>query len=685
MPKIEVSRWIFLVMLTWGKLLGLAAEIHAQAKAEPGAKQPLLELIRTHAPIEAPDPSPAPSQAADTMAPSSPMAPIPVQRRVPGAERPDRPPSPAYDLLSLRIDPSQIRRSTAVAGGSTPSQKIEADVAAIESCFTASPDKKNPYEALAGIATREDLEEAKRLARLINPARWADIFVRFADELLKVHYARDEKWRERDRSLDERWHERPWYAVDPRWYFVREGALSSSFADVERGLDWVRHLGIENVALGPHYSADGLDTGASITDLSPARVLGGPPAFERLMERARSLGVRIATTAPFGYTSIHHKWFERALEGDERSLSYYLAVPDRSEGEPNDERTLIARIGKKEVAFRLGRRPFQAALDLRCPDLLGEIFEVLAREANQGSLGRIADETDGWTEVELVVALLKLFLALVAPSQVMIPGDAFFWLDASRALRESISGEDKQPVESAIERLPKLRPGSAPAVLLEHPEIGPRNATVHGGDPSRIALSIFCLYMMPGTPVINAGAEIGEEDNVAHAELVARWQEQYLRSLGAAVPRDLASDPVLRHHGALFARDFARRAQERYLPLETLRALNQLAAKHPALLGRTVVKIENTHKGVLSWVKSSEKNGGDGLLLVANLSKHTARLSLSAVELRQALGLARDRALQLHDALGPIHGSNARLAAQRILQGRVLITIPPSAFIALGA
>src|SRR5215470_3787141 len=113
-------------MLTWGKLVGLAAEIHSQVKADPGAKQPLLELIRTHAQNETPEAKSAPA----AMAPAQP----PIQRRVARIAQEERPATPGYDLLSLRIDPSQVRKTAPNPEQiAPPAATIEPDVAAIDS------------------------------------------------------------------------------------------------------------------------------------------------------------------------------------------------------------------------------------------------------------------------------------------------------------------------------------------------------------------------------------------------------------------------------------------------------------------------------------------------------------------------------------------------------------------------
>jgi hypothetical protein len=134
----------------------------------------------------------------------------------------------------------------------------------------------------------------------------------------------------------------------------------------------------------------------------------------------------------------------------------------------------------------------------------------------------------------------------------------------------------------------------------------------------------------------------------------------------------------------VYASDLKRRAAERYLPLETLRALNALRKKRPALMSRHLLRIENGHKGVFSWVKTAEREGEQPILLLANLSRHTARLAIPVPEIRAALKIARDRPLNLADLFSPLMSKAPRAVQHRIAQHKLLITIPPSGFSALG-
>jgi glycosidase len=636
-------------MLTWGKLAGLGAEIRAQTGAEGVSVAPQLELVHSN-------PAPSLRESAVIETPLAPRAPTPTfKKAAPGS---------AVDLLSLRIDPSQVRRS---ATPNEPQREVEVEHD-IEAVAEDRLQGDKPWAELLEHVTEDELLRVRDLCRTINPKAWDRIFKSFCEALMTAQKDRPEELRARDRELAADWYASPWYVIDPRCFNTPEGSQASSFDDVARGLEHVRELGFLNVLLLPHYGSDGLDSGTSVIDWSPARTLGGEEAFRRLMEQARSLGLRVATSAPLGAVSLHHPWFAGALEGDRERIAFFV----RADGEP-DDRVVTAEIGGAHFRFLHGRHPFQVTLDLRSPAVLREVFFLLGREANEGVLGKSAEGAAGWsTDADALLALMAMFLRLLGARQILLSRGVPLAMDASRALRESLRQEDK----SFVERKLADHADQAIAMCLEHPELGERNADLFG-DAQRIALATFCLYMTPSTPVVHAGVEIGEKSSRAHAELKSHWQERYLENLGCARPA--SCDPELLYQGAISAAELRRKTAQRTPPIETLRSLNALRETHQSLAGLKVVRVENSHKGVLSWVKS----GGDHdapLLLLANLSSHTARLSLPLPELRHAMRVPKDKPFVLADAFG-----RAKHLSYKIVQGRLLITIAPLGFLALEA
>lgn len=661
-------------------------------------------------------------------------APLPFGRAATGPSLPARPVA-ANHIVRVRADAVGRGKGTgkgtihADADGSNKgsgghAEAREDPMRALEAAFAGEGDAGS-FARLPEHVSREEFAEIKRLCRTVNPEAWDKLVVAFFENLLQTIDAREAKWSAFERELSGDWHGAPWYFADPHRAFAQEGASTATFADVEQNLDYVRELGFENIGLLPHQENDGLGTPSSITSFSPAALLGGTPGFESLLERARHLGMRMVTTATLQHTSIHHRWFERAMDGDPICLGFYVQC------DPNKvphKRLLSASIGEREVWFHHTRLPFQADLDLRNPVLLRLILAELGNEAALGSLGRIVDSVDAWFPTpgeggeegaqeadehtqHALLGLLKLYLRLLGPRQILIPdvaseratdylgrlatiagtpttseGDVHLWLDATRGLRESLRQRDRGAVELALAGRPTLPESVVPVIPIEHPALGERNANVHGGDPLRIALSLFGLYMFPGTPLILAGSELGVQDDAAYAERVKSRQEQYLADLlrgedEAELTSDADRDPSVRHGHLIEASAFLRRASEHYLPVEVLRVLNRIRRERRALGSAQVIPMAHAHRSVLAWVRGRDTDAP--LLLLANLGDQTARLSLQVPEVRAAMGLSEGRNLTFIDLLAAGLGRMARPVSSRLEHGKVLITIPASGFAVL--
>jgi len=148
-------------------------------------------------------------------------------------------------------------------------------IAELEACFTSSEiPHENEWRNLPRICTRHEIAEAKRLAKLINPKRWREIFINYCSALLALRSARPKQWAKRDDNLDGAW----WYAP---WFKLNSAHEISSLA---RGLK----LGFENVIASEH-----LDRQKSILelDLSKRRV-GDLTSPESLNQIFLEIGTR---------------------------------------------------------------------------------------------------------------------------------------------------------------------------------------------------------------------------------------------------------------------------------------------------------------------------------------------------------------------------------------------------------
>lgn len=353
----------------------------------------------------------------------------------------------------------------------------------------------------------QELRIVRDCAAMLNPAGAERIVADFFAEVSRCRSERQPEIDEYFASVPADWYREPFYYTYVQ-YFGTEGGRGD-FTTLTEMLPYLEHLGIRNLYLLPHYRSPkgdhGYDVSAYVTDDSEPDGLGGEVAFSRFMAEARRRGFRVVTDAVFNHTSVQHEWFQRALAGDERYLKYYLLVDDwkwvREENRNGDfwvtyrdaagnemERVLIfpdvCRVhwldvevnGRKHKVYR-EFYPFQVDLDLQNPDVIQEIWRILAHEINLGTLGKRTDaiahwvkpagsrEADGTPETFALHTLVKLFLRLTCNRAIIIPeavrtlwqaraylgsplqlegeqtttqGDAMFNFQAQNALREAL-------------------------------------------------------------------------------------------------------------------------------------------------------------------------------------------------------------------------------------------------------
>jgi maltose alpha-D-glucosyltransferase/alpha-amylase len=445
-------------------------------------------------------------------------------------------PTPAMDRLLARGARSRARGfGPAPLGARSPIGIRTVSVrprsaAAIEAAF----EKDGPWAVLRGLTTKKDLADVKSMCREIQPERWAEIYVKFWDAVVEARAARPAALEARDAALPEDWFHEPFYYCYPQYFGTPEAGKEGGFDALVEQLDYLETLGIRNLYLLPHYESPMADGGYDVSRYTPRQSLGGPAAYARFMKAANARGFRVVTDAPFNHTSVEHPWFQALKKGDPVKSRFYLQVngrekigekdvngdivsryrdPDGTETElvnifPDVDRShhLEVESGAGKVQVYREFYPFQVDLDLRNPSVLGEIFELLGREANDGVLGKRTDAiahwmkrpgtaSDGLPETHGLQALLKSFLGHVAPGAIVMPeavrsakenaryagvateiagrpraseGDALFAFEMQGALREMLYLGTSTPFWSKVFALPVLPENATWVNLLGH-------------------------------------------------------------------------------------------------------------------------------------------------------------------------------------------------------------------------
>lgn len=412
------------------------------------------------------------ARAADATRPRTPANPAANARNAPPATPADnRAPIDAATLGNLasgdtpppNAAPNPVMARIGTLNGdvggiaSLRSDNIRADAAAIDTCLKTP----NAWSVLRKYTTEKDLHDVKNMCMQVNPQKWEEIYVQFFDAVQQAQAARPVELRNRDQKLPENWFHEPFYYTYVQYFGTESRDTKATFDDLIKQLDYLEEAGVKNLFLLPHYESPMGDGGYDVSDFKPRQDLGGKEAYDRFMKEANSRGFRICTDLPMNHTSVQHKWFQKALDGDEDKLNYYLrrdgrekiGVEDRNGDlfaiykDPDGtitERVLIFPDVDQEHGERFklkdGREvniyqefyPFQLDLDLTNPGLLKEVFQLLGDELNQGVMGKRTDAiahwikkpgttADGLDETHALHALLKSFSRHVSPKMIILP------------------------------------------------------------------------------------------------------------------------------------------------------------------------------------------------------------------------------------------------------------------------
>lgn len=143
-------------------------------------------------------------------------------------------------------------------------------------------------------------------------------------------------------SGSEWWRSGVIYQVYPRSFLDSNADGMGDLAGITKGLDALKELGVDAVWLSPFYRSPQKDAGYDVSDYKDVDPLFGTlEDFDRMLERAHELELRVMIDLVPNHTSDQHQWFQNALKSPkgsrERSL-YHFADGKGKDGElpPNN-------------------------------------------------------------------------------------------------------------------------------------------------------------------------------------------------------------------------------------------------------------------------------------------------------------------------------------------------------------
>lgn len=115
------------------------------------------------------------------------------------------------------------------------------------------------------------------------------------------------------------------YQIYPRSFCDSNGDGIGDLPGIISKLNYLKNLGVDVIWLSPVYPSPGYDNGYDISEykgINPE--FGTMEDMERLISRAKRIGIRVIMDLVINHTSDEHEWFKKALAGDPKYRKYYF-------------------------------------------------------------------------------------------------------------------------------------------------------------------------------------------------------------------------------------------------------------------------------------------------------------------------------------------------------------------------
>ncbi|OYW26777.1 MAG: alpha-glucosidase, partial [Caulobacter sp. 12-67-6] len=101
------------------------------------------------------------------------------------------------------------------------------------------------------------------------------------------------------------------YQVYPRSFADSNGDGVGDLPGITARLEHIASLGVDAIWLSPFYKSPMKDFGYDVSDyLDVDPIFGTLADFDRLIEKAHGLGLKVIIDQVFSHTSDEHPWFE---------------------------------------------------------------------------------------------------------------------------------------------------------------------------------------------------------------------------------------------------------------------------------------------------------------------------------------------------------------------------------------
>ncbi|MDE1894897.1 MAG: alpha-glucosidase [Xanthomonadaceae bacterium] len=126
------------------------------------------------------------------------------------------------------------------------------------------------------------------------------------------------------------------YQIYPRSFLDTDGDGVGDLPGIIERLDYVASLGVDAIWIAPFFKSPMADFGYDIADYRDVDPLFGTLAdFDRLLEKAHRLGLKVMIDQVLSHTSVEHAWFSESRQSrDNPRADWYVWADARPDGTP---------------------------------------------------------------------------------------------------------------------------------------------------------------------------------------------------------------------------------------------------------------------------------------------------------------------------------------------------------------
>jgi oligo-1,6-glucosidase len=197
------------------------------------------------------------------------------------------------------------------------------------------------------------------------------------------------------------WQERVVYQIYPRSFQDTNGDGIGDLPGIITHLDDLQALGVGVLWLSPVNPSPNIDFGYDVSnyrDIHPD--YGTLSDMKRLISEAARRDIRIIMDLVVNHTSDQHDWFQKSRRRIEPFMDYYIWLPGKNGGPPNNWTGFFGGSCwtydelRGEYYLHLFARE-QPDLNFRCPDVVGEVKAILRFWLDLGVAGFRGDVING--------------------------------------------------------------------------------------------------------------------------------------------------------------------------------------------------------------------------------------------------------------------------------------------------